>query len=173
METRLAQVMDRLVELARALPGHRGPTDYTTADDLITVYDGPEIRATDDRAPGGHLVIGWPGDSADTVTAAGSTSVEAGPIASTARPRDEVGTIICRAIQDQAGTAKDARDGALAQIASVAALCRSDPSLGLNTSDTIGGVRTITFVTAGDLYQYLSGGYTCEWEFSITYKTRV
>lgn len=173
MQTRVAQVIDRLVVLARALPNHRGPEDQTGAVGVTTVFDGPEIRSTDDLSDGAMLIIGYPGDNPDELVAAANSTITYGPIAATNRPRDEVGTIICRAISQRAETAADARNGALAEVEAVAAICRADPSLALNTADTIGGVRTITFVTAGDMFQYLDRGYTCEWEFSVTFKTRV
>jgi hypothetical protein len=173
METRLAQVIDQLVALTRALPNHRGPDDQTTADDVSTVYDGPEMRATDDLANGGHLVIGWSGDSPDEVVAAGSSTITRGPMAATVHPANEIGTVNCRAIFQRGETPKLARDGALAEITAVAQLCRATPDLGINTSGTIGGVRTVASVTIGEMYQYLDRGNVCLWDFSVTFETRV
>lgn len=172
-ETRLEQVIDQLVLLTRALPDHRGPADQTTALNQTTVFDGPEVRTTDDVSDGASLIIGWGGESADEVTVAGSSTIARGPIAAQTRPADEIGTIVCRAVYQNAETAKLARDGALATLTAVAALCRATPDLGINTSGTIGGVRTLAFVTAGDLYQYLDRGYVAIREFTVTFKTRV
>lgn len=173
METRVAQVIDVLVAGTRALPGFRYWSDVTTAAGLTTVFDGAEHRATDDHAEGSLLIVGWPGDDADAVELAATTSLSSGPIAATNRPRDEVGTVQCKAISQNKETQKQARDGALAVITAVASFCRADPSLGIQTSDTIGGVRTIAWVTAGTLAQYLRSGYVAEWDFTVTFKTRV
>lgn len=173
METRLEQVIDQLVLLTRALANHRAPTDQSTAAGMTTVFDGPEIRTTDDYADGCSLVIGWGGESAEDVSVAGSSTIARGPIAGQTRPADEIGYVTCRAIYSNAETPKLARDGALAAMTAVAALCRATPDLGINTSGTIGGVRTLAFVTAGDLYQYLDRGNVAIREFTVTFKTRV
>jgi predicted Kef-type K+ transport protein len=91
--------------------------------------------------------------------------------------RDEVGTITCLA-SFSTGDAEDgsvsvARLGALGLMADVANYCRIDPSLGLDTSGVVGGIRTRSFVTAGQMSQYLMGGVTCDWLFTITFQARV
>lgn len=168
-QTRVDQVIDRLVELAA---GQAGYIRYGQpgADEII-VFDGPEWSETDD--PCDALVVGWSGGDDDAATPAATSNQTAGPIAAGNRPRDEVGTVLCRAIAQTKDSPKAARDAAKAIVVTLAGLCRADPSLALNTSDTIGGVRTIAYVTTGDLVQYNSRGYVAEWEFTITFLTRV
>jgi hypothetical protein len=172
-ETRVAQVIDALVTGMRATAGFRSPTSASTTAGLTTVYDGPEVWTTDDRDGQSLLVIGYSGSDPDEQTATAESSFTRGPIAVPARPRDEVSVIHCRAIADGRETPKIARDAALATIAAVSLFCRTDPSLGINTSDTVGGVRTIAFVTTGDLIQYLMRGHTAEWAFDVGFSTRV
>lgn len=172
-ETRVAQVIDRLIAGMRATAGFRGPADASTVAGLVTVYDSSEVWTTDDRDGQNLLVIGYTGPDPDDQTPSAETSFSRGPIAIPARPRDEAGIVHCRAICDGADTPQLARNGAMATIEAVSAFCRTDPSLGLNTSGTVGGVRTIAYVTAGDLLQYLSRGHTAEWAFDVSFSTRV
>lgn len=173
METRVAQVIDTLVAGLRATSGFRSPTSASTVPGLTTVYDSSEVWTTDDRDGQSVLVIGYASDEPDDQTPIAESTFTRGPIAVPARPRDEVSVIRCRAIVDGRETPKLARDAALATIEAVAAFCRVDPSLGLNTSGTVGGVRTIAYVTAGDLIQYLVRGHTAEWAFDVSFSTRV
>ena len=170
---RAGQVIDRLLVLARALPGHRDPNGTTSTDGLVTVYDGPEIRATDDAIDQTFVVIGWSGADPDALEPAASSNWVAGPIAATTRPRDETTVIACKVISQRGELMKAARDAAIAELEAVAGICRSDPSLGIDTSATIGGVRTLAWVTAGTMLQYDERGYVCEIEFTVTYQTRV
>lgn len=175
METRTAQVIDALIALSAAITGYRLADEYTGPDpSWVTVWDGPAIRGQDDNSDGaGHLIIGYSGDDPEALQPAAQTTIGPGPMASTVRPRDEVGTIVCRAVFDCADTPKQARDAALAILTAVANLCRSDPTLGINASATVGGVIVRCWVTAGTLLQYQVNGYTAEWEFTVTFKTRV
>jgi hypothetical protein len=172
-ETRVAQVIDALVTGMRATAGFRAPTSASTTAGLTTVYDSTEVWTTDDRAAGSILVIGYSGNDPDDLTPIAESTFTRGPIAVPARPRDEASAVHCRAIVDGRETPKIARDAALATIAAVSAFCRIDPSLGINTSDTVGGVRTIAFVTTGDLIQYAHDGHTAEWDFDVSFSTRV
>jgi hypothetical protein len=172
-ETRVAQVMDALVTGMRLVTGFRAPTDASTVAGLTTVFDSSELWTTDDRDGQSILVIGYAGDDPEDDIPIAQTSLSAGPIAISARPRDEVATIACRAIVDGRETPKLARDAAMATIAAVSLFCRTDPSLGINTADAVGGVRTITYVTAGDLLAYAHEGHTCEWAFTVSFKSRV
>lgn len=172
IQTRTAQVIDALVAGTRALAGHRAP-DGTASGKLVTVYDGPEIRSTDDAVDDAWLVIGWSGSGADDLEPAAQVIQSRGPIAATNRPRNEVVTVNCLASVRRGESAKLARDLATAELGVVAELLRADPSLGINTAGTIGGVRTIAFVTAGTLTQYLLDGYVAEWSFTVTYDSRV
>jgi hypothetical protein len=173
MQTRTAQVIDALVELCAAEATFRRPSEVTYDSTLITVWDGPEFRSGQDYGGGGHLVIGFGGDDPEAQEAAASTELSAGPMAASVRPRDEELTINCRAVQDHGETPKRARDGALAVIDAVALVCRSAPDLGIDASATIGGVTVRAWVTAGTMLQYLQAGYTCEWSFTVTVRTRV
>jgi hypothetical protein len=172
-ETRVAQVIDALVTGMRATTGFRSPTSASTTAGLTTVYDSSEVWTTDDRDGQSLLIIGYSDADADNQAATAESSFTRGPIAVPARPRDEVAVIHCRAIADGRETPKIARDATLTTIAAVSAFCRADPSLGINTSDTVGGVRTIAYVTTGDLLQYLNRGHTAEWAFDVSFSTRV
>jgi hypothetical protein len=55
----------------------------------------------------------------------------------------------------------------------LAGVCRSDPSLGIDGSATIGGYKMLARVTAGNFTQQLVNGYECWWAFTIDYSTRV
>jgi hypothetical protein len=175
---RVGQVIDRLLVLTRALAGHRDPNGTMSTDGLVTVYDGPEVRSTDDAIDSTLLIIGWSGDDTDALEEAASSSWTSGPIAATSsgtpiRPRDETTTVSCKVISQRAETMKAARDGAITELEAVAQLCRNDPSLGIDTSATIGGVRTLAWVTAGSMVQYLDAGYVCELDFTVSYNARV
>lgn len=173
-QIRTGQVIDALLALCRTVPGFVDPA--TCADDggaAVRVWDGPEWQLVDAETPGGHLVIGWSGDRASPSPSA-DTDWVGGPIAGTARPRDETTRLVCLASARWAETPKAARDAALSTVSAVAAVCRADPSLGINTSGTVGGIRTLTFVTGGSLTQSArEDGYTASQMFTITYKTRV
>lgn len=173
METRIGQVTDKVLTLVRALPNHRGPSDTVSTPGLVTVYDGPEVNSTDDQIDNTFVVIGWSGTNHDDLETMGRISLRAGPIAAANRPRDETTTIQCLVSSGRGETMKAARDAALAELEAVAALLRSDPSLGLDTSATIGGRRVYAWVTAGDLTEYLAKGYTADIGFTITYTARV
>jgi hypothetical protein len=170
LQARWGQVIDAVVEQCRALPGYRGPE---STDSGTTVWDGPEFQASEDHAQGEHLIIGWPGNIDATTPAANSTWTT-GPIASTVRPRDETTTIACVAIAQHGSTPKESRDLANTVLADVATLLRTNPSLNIDASATIGGVLIIAYVTAGTMSQYLGpSGYTTTIEFTLTYSGRV
>lgn len=173
METRVGQVIDAVIAKLAITSGFRLNGDTNSTTGLITVFDGAEIRATDDAIDQVLLVIGYPGDNPDELEPAAQIALSSGPIASTSRPRDEQTSIACKAISHRAESQKDARDAGLAALVAVAMMCRADPSLGINTSGTIGGVRTLAWVTAGQLTQYLHNGYVAELDFTISYQSRV
>lgn len=173
METRVGQVIDAVIAKLAATTGFRLYGDSNSTADLVTVFDGAEIRATDDNIDQVLLVIGWAGDDPEQTSAAADIALTTGPIAATNRPRDEQTSIACKVMSHRAGTQKEARDAGLATLVAVAKVCRADPSLGINTSDTIGGVRTLAWVTAGQLTQYLHNGYVAELDFTISYQSRV
>jgi hypothetical protein len=172
-QLRIGQVIDALVGLAGTATGYRLPQDVTSADGMVTVFDGPEIRSTDDAVlDGGLLVIGWSGSGGDDVQDGASAVLAGRVIASTVHARDETSAIVCMAIYQSAGTPKEARDGVIGIFGTVANLCRTDPTLGLSPA-TFGGIRVKVEVTAGTLTQYLDAGYNAEFQFTITYNTRV
>lgn len=170
-ETRLGQVIDALVNGLGATTGFRPSfsEEYATA---TTVWDGPEWQVVEDHGAGGNVVIGYSGPRGARSASATSTWA-AGPIAGTNRPREEVTQVNCFATAQRHGTPRGARNEAIAIVSAVAAFCRSDPSLGINTSGTIGGVSTLTSLTAGSIVQFADRGFTCEIDFTITYKARV
>lgn len=170
-EMRLGQVIDAIVTGLGATTGFRlSTTDVYT--EATTVWDGPEWQVVDDNGPGGHVVIGYSGPRGGRSPSA-TTSWDAGPIAGTNRPRDEVTQLNCFVTAQRHATARGARNEAITIVSAVAAFCRADPSLGINTAGTIGGVRNLTFVTNGNVVQFSDRGFNCEIEFTITYKTRV
>jgi hypothetical protein len=168
---RLIQILGVIVPGMQAQAGYRGPLTVGS-DTAVTVWDGPEIRSSDDYALGGHLIIGWSGDSLDEVTPAGAAQLTQGPIAATNRPRNETGAINCRAIAQQGETALDTRVAAGQIVSDVAAYLRSDPSMGIDTADTIGGVRSMAYVTDLSITQYQRNGFTVEIDFVISYGAR-
>jgi hypothetical protein len=170
---RIGQVIDQLLVLSRALSGHRDPDGTDSTAGLVTVYDGPQVRSTDDAIDSTFLVIGYGGDGPDDISTAGSGRWSSGPIAGTVRPRSEVASVSCKIVSHRGESPKLARDAALAELNAVAGICRSDPSLGIDTSSTIGGVRTLAYVTGGQMVQYLRRGFVCEITFDITYDARV
>lgn len=170
-EIRTGQVIDALVSSLRALPGFRAPTDRDYAPNT-TVWDGPEIDTVTDNAPGAHLVVGY-GGTADVATPAADSTWSTGPIAGRVHPREEVTLIACMAKVDRMDSPKAARDAVLEVVTQVAQLCRADPSLGIDTSQTIGGVSTLAWVTGGNLTQWAHDGFTAMQAFTVTYKTRV
>lgn len=172
-DTRVGQVIDALIAGMRATTGFRGPNDPSTVAGLTTVFDSSEVWTTDDRDGQSFLVVGYAGDDPEDDVPVATTAFTRGPIAVPARPRDELATIHCRAIADGKETPKIARDAALLILSAVSAFCRADPSLGINTSDTVGGVRTIAYVTAGDLLAYAHNGHTAEWSFDVSFSSRV
>lgn len=153
--------------------GFRLQDTVTYTPELTTIWDGQQIRDSDDNAQGGHLIIGYSGTDPEALTAAGSTQLSSAVMAGPVRPRDEIGTITCRAVYDRGATQKEARDKATAIMVAVGSVCRSDPTLGIDASATIGGVIVRAWVTAGTLLQYLQNSYTAEWEFTVTFKGRV
>jgi hypothetical protein len=172
-QQRVVQVIDALIARTSALPGYRLPGSVGQFGSTTTVYDGPQFTSTDDIEPGGFLVIGWSGADSDHLEPAAESSWVSGPIAGSVHPRDETTTITCMAIAQRAESVRDARVAAFQQLSDVAAVCRADTSLGINTADVIGGVNTLCYVAAGQLIQYALNGYVAELGFSVTYQARV
>lgn len=173
LQTRTAQLIDALIARMAAQPGYRLNDSRTTTAGMTTIWDGPEFRTSEDKAPGAHLIVGYSGDSATAVSAAATVAQTHAPIDAAVRSRDEVVTLVCRGVYDAAETPKLARDGALTTINDVAEQCRLDQTLGIDASATVGGVLVRCFVTAGSMIQYLNNGFTCDWEFTVTCRTRV
>jgi len=150
-QDRLSQVIDALLALSIAQVGYRSSSDTASADNAVTVWDGPDILGSDDyQGSIGLLVVGYCGPDVDQLQPSGSVQLGTGPIASTAHPRDEITTVSMLGVSQNQDTAKAARDACYAIVSMVAALCRADPSLGINSADTIGGVRTSAFVTSSE-----------------------
>lgn len=170
-DTRMGQVIDAMVAGLGATTGFRpsASEEYATA---TTVWDGPEWQLVEDHGPGGHVVIGYSGPRGSKQPSV-TSSWESGPIAGTNRPRNETAQVNCFATAQRHATAKGARNEVIAIVTAVAAFCRADPSLGINTAGTIGGISTLTFLSGGSLVQFADRGCTAEFEFTITYKARV
>jgi hypothetical protein len=173
IQSRAAQVVDAVLALTRAQTGYRSPSSTGYSESAVTVFDGPEFLSTDDYADGGSLIVGFSGLDDTESTVAGTVTLNTGPIAASVRPRDEQGSINCMAISPRRDTPKQARDSALAMLETLAGVCRSDPSLGIDGSATIGGYKMLARVTAGNFTQQLVNGYECWWAFTIDYSTRV
>lgn len=172
-QLRIGQVIDALVGLAGTASGYRLPGDVTSAAGMVTVYDGPQIRSTDDAVmDGGLLVIGWSGSGGDDVQDAATSTLAGRVIAASVHARDETTQVACMAIYQSGATPKEARDGVVAIFGVVANLCRTNPTLGV-TPATFGGIRVKVEVTAGTLTQYLDAGYNASLQFTVTYETRV
>jgi hypothetical protein len=172
IQHRVGQVIDALVDGLRTTPGFRGPDDAGLAPEC-TVWDGPEWNISEDHADGGHLVIGWGGGDPDSVTPSADTDWQAGPIAAATRARDETTQLVCTAVAQRHDSPKEARDEAISILTAVAAYCRADPSLGLDMSETIGGVLASTYVTGGTLSQWVDRGFNAQMTFTVTYRARV
>jgi hypothetical protein len=171
---RVIPVIDALISLTTALPGYRLPSGRGMSVGATTVYDGPEWTASDDGSDGAQLVIGWSGSGPSELEVAADSTWVSGPIAGSVHPRDEVTTVACMAFGQRAERSRDARVVAYQVMSDVAQVCRADPSLGINTTnDAIGGMRTLCFVTAGQLVQYSSNGYVAQLGFTVTYSARV
>jgi hypothetical protein len=131
LSSRLPQVIDALVSLARALPGHRDPESETVTSG-VPVFDGPSYGITSDRAVT-WIAVGWSGDPDAPEDAGGAMQVTA---ALGDKQRDEAGSIRVRVVSqtgDRRGAAmKTCRDAAFAEMALIEGLCRSTPRLGLS-----------------------------------------
>lgn len=173
LQTRAAQLIDALIARMAAQPAYRLNDTRTTTDGLTTVWDGPEWQSSEDHAPGAHLIIGYSGDSGNAVSPALTLAQSHAPLDASVRSRDEVISLVCRGVYDGAETPKLARDGALVTINDVAEQCRLDQTLGIDASGTVGGVLVRCFVTTGSMVQYARSGFTCDWEFTVTGRTRV
>jgi hypothetical protein len=158
--TRWATVIDALLAAVRAKPGYRSPNDIAG----IPVYDSVELLASEDR-PTRYLVIGVSDpDGSDESGTATQSPATAGKVA-----RDEVGVLRCWAVC-QIGDVlpASARLSAIADMATVEDVLRTDPTLGL--------VTPRMFAQIGDriqVRQYLAGGSVCQIEFTVEYATRI
>jgi hypothetical protein len=169
--TQWAAVVDALVAAMRATTGYRSPYSGNSGN---TVFDGPEYGLTEEHSET-FLVIGWAGDP-DSPEDSGQSQQTTAALDRTARPREERGTVNCRAVS-QVGDAslsdrsvKDVRDAALAVIADVEASLRTDPTLGL--------VPPLALLVAemGGTFtprQYMNAGAVCEIDFQVTYRARI
>lgn len=171
-QIRLGQAIDAVLSQLYDAPNFRRPDEQELGFDETTVWDGPQWHTSEDHAPGAHLVIGWSGDGEEPTQAA-ATTWTAGPIAASTRARDETTVIQCIAVSQHHDTPKEARDSVLGVVSQVGVLCRSLPDLGIDSSTTIGGVRTVAQLNAGTFSQWLERGFTAQLEFTVTYQTRV
>lgn len=172
LQTRVPGVIDTVVTGMRATTGYRTPGDTGTG---FPVFDGPELYLHELPNTVGYLVIGYVDDPSEPSPSSESMFAQ-GPMGPQ-HSRDETATISCLASASHG----DADDGSASAIRAltvgimgdVANYCRINPSLGLDTSGVVGGIRTRAFVTAGTMFQYLNGGVVCDWVFTITYQARV
>lgn len=163
---RLPAVLDALVALARAEPGHRDPESATSG---VPVFDGPQYGITSDRLTT-WLAIGWSGDpdSPEDAAEAGQTI---GTIGSAARTRDELGEIRCRAVSQTGDRAapKATRDAVFAEMAVMETICRTNPTLGLDPS----WMRRATIANRYSIRQENKAGPVCTLDFVIEFRTRI
>lgn len=127
LPSRLPYVIDALVALARALPGHRSP-EATTAG--VPVFDGPEYGITSDRAAT-WVAVGWSGDP-DQPEDAGEAAQTTEALGD--KQRGEAGSIRVRVVSQlgDRGGMKTCRDAAFAEMAAIESMIRADPRLGLS-----------------------------------------
>lgn len=171
-QTRWNQTVNQLVTLMRARVGYVAPDDPEPG---IVVYDAAEVFMHQGDFPRNHLVIGWSGAPASPEEA-GRIEQERGPMGPH-RSREESGSIRCVAVA-QTGDAAFGEPAVLraeceAIMEDVAEECRADPTLGVDTSGTVGGRRHQAWVTVGTPLQGMDGGVYVVWEFSVDYTSRV
>lgn len=176
IQSRAADVIDNVVTAMRSVTGYRSPADTGTG---FVVFDGPELYVTEIPGNLGYVVIGY-ADDPDEPSPSTESVITAGPMVPNVHPRDEVLTIGCIASWSSGdaefGSPSTARRAAMGIMGDVANYVRVNPSLGLDTSGVVGGVRLRSFVTAGAMTQYVggvSGGFTCDWVFTITTNARI
>lgn len=175
LQSRVADVIDATVTQMRSATGYRAPSDLSSTG--FPVFDGPEIWNYNLQASTGYLIIGVAGVGDETPEPSSTSDFTAGPIGPP-RSRDEVGVITCLAgygVADYSdGAASTCRRAAMGIVADVADLCRDDPSLGLDSSGVVGGIRTRTWVTAGAMNQYrMPDSTVCDWLFTLTFTARL
>lgn len=166
MATQWDTVALALTDLMRATAGYRAPESTLTG---VPVYFGPEYGIDNTRLIS-FLSVGWSGDP-DNPESSGSITQTAGPMAPT-RPRDETGTILCRAVYAD-GNANDAamRAGLAACrqiVADVETVTRADPTLGLAQP-----TMKWAFVTDGAPTLEFAGGVHVFIDFTVTYEARL
>jgi len=163
---RLPYVIDALVSLARAASGHRAPEAVAAG---VPVFDGPEYGITADRVTT-WLAVGWSGEP-DAPEDAADAEQTIGPIGNAARARDERGEIPCRAVCQTGDRAapKLARDAVFTEMAVLEAICRTNPTLGLDPS----WMRYASVTGRYSLRQENDAGSKCTLDFTVGFRTRI
>ncbi len=175
--TQWPAVVDALVELARALPGHRGPADNSD-EDLVLVLDGPEFELTGDLAPT-FLIVGG------ALDVDGEGHGESGQAVATLgrHDRDDSGEVRCQVVAQTGGlvlpsdvvtvgreTVKALRDRARAVLDGLDAAVRTDVTLGITARRMVAEIGPrITFRQ----YQVDGGGAVVSIEFVVAFKSRI
>jgi len=159
-------VLARVTALVQELPGYRTPDSFERG---VPVYLGPETFVTSDT-PEKFIVVGWPG-ALDISVPSGAVQLEAAAIAPN-RPREERGTILCKAFSSSGGaTQRDflrCLSDASSMVSDVDILLRSDPTLGLPA-----GTVLWCFVASTSTLMDVRGGAVVEIEFSLEYTARM
>ena len=160
--SRLDDVINALLSLLRAETGYRAPSTEGTG---VPVFDGPEVAGDRFTEPQLIIVGDSPAGGAATFEQVGVT------MAATTRPRDETGTVYVSAIANDGNTPAEARASALALVATVETLVRTNPDLGLGSGS---GFRWVGSPTSVDLTQTAHpNGFTAQLDFSLTYMARL
>lgn len=156
----------QLVSRARAIPGYCSPESSVRG---IPVFLGPGAFLTSD-APGDFLCIGWPG-AMDVSTPSGQSSFEVGAIAPN-RPREEKGTVLCKAFSSSGGSREkdviDVLSRASRIVSDIDVMLRTDPGLGLSA-----GVMQWCFMADQSTSIDVQGGAVVEIEFTLEYAARM
>lgn len=149
----------------RAVSGYRNPT---TESDDIPVFLGPDYGVREMSAPS-WLTIAWCGDP-DSPEPPGRIEQLPAAQAASVRPRDETGTIRCRACA-QTGDRDfiSAMTDAQAIVAAVETAVRSDPYIGLTASSNLRIVQVLN----GQPDWFAADGAVATWTFELVYTARL
>jgi hypothetical protein len=166
VSTQWLNVATALTKQLRDLQGYRSPDSSAQG---VPVFFGPEPDLTSQRLTS-LLCIGWSGDP-DTPSSAGSAQYDPAAL-DISRPRDELGTISCRAIA-QTGNSSDSAifetcTAAYQLLHDVDRLTRLNPTLGL-PANTV----QWCFVENSQPMLMSAGGSVAIIDFSLQYRARL
>ena len=160
-----AAVVSALYDVLGATSGYRKAEDYGTG---IPVFLGPDIGAHEMDASS-WLTIAWAG-TPDSPESPGGIQQEVAGMAASDRPRDETGTIRCRACCQLGDISlMDALEAAQTLMATVETAIRTDPYVGLGAASNLRWAQT----QSGEAMWDLTDGAVAWWTFELTYKARL